>query len=217
MCILMIYPGFVPCIKAVLCTSKPQRKTRREVQYWHVTHPTWYYKASLYDFIPPSISLLSFCLIFPSGAALILSYTPSRYLSSSFLSTSLSSSVSLSLRHVISLSISNLLPVPFCSFRFHNISTPSFHFDILPSLHLLAASMNTSLVSTPLYLSLPYLDLPLLLSMHAYLSVSALSPQSQWARLSRGRARREKWTWNGKLFISDSSAAALSNRPVPPH
>ena len=99
--------------------------------------------------------------------------------------------LSLSLRHVISLSISNLLPVPFCSFRFHNISTPSFHFDILPSAHLLAASMNTSLVSTPLYLSLPYLDLPLLLSMHAYLSVSAPSPQSRWARLSRGREDAE--------------------------
>lgn len=66
----------------------------------------------------------------------------------------------LSLRHVISLSISYLLPVPFCSFRFHNISSPSFHFDILHSLHLLTASMNTSLVPTPyIYLFLIWISL----------------------------------------------------------
>lgn len=53
------------------------------------------------------------------------------------------------LRHVISLSISYLPPVPFCFLRFHNISTPSFHFDILHSLDFLAASMNTSLASPP--------------------------------------------------------------------
>lgn len=81
------------------------------------------------------------------------------------------------LRHVISLSISHL---PFCSFRFHNISTPSFHFDILASLHLSWASMNT--LPSP-YLSLAYLDLPLSFSMYAYLRVSVLS-QSQRARLS---------------------------------
>lgn len=69
-------------------------------------------------------------------------------------------SLSLSLRHVISLSICCLLPVPFCSFRFNNISTPSFHFDILHSLHLLAASMNISLVSTPyIYLVLIWISL----------------------------------------------------------
>lgn len=64
-----------------------------------------------------------------------------------------------SLRHVISLSISYLLPVHSCSFRFNNISTPSFHFDILHSLHLPAASMNVSLVSIPyIYLFLIWIS-----------------------------------------------------------
>lgn len=119
----------------------------------------------------------------------------------------------LSLRHVISLSISYLLPVPFCSFRFHNISTPSFHFDILHSQHLLAASMNTSLVSTP-YIYLFLIGISLSFSPCMPICLYLLSPSlSGLSSRKGGRVQNEGWTWNGKLFISDSSAAALSTTP----
>lgn len=150
------------------------------------------------------VSFLSFCLIFSSGSALILSYTPSHYLSSSFLSTSFSSSMSL-LRHVISLGISHLLPEPFCSFRFHNNSTPSFHFDILHSLHLLTASMNISLVSTP-YIYLFLIGISLSFSPCMPICPYLLSP-----RLSshKGRAQREE------PEMVNCLAAALSTTPFP--
>lgn len=94
-----------------------------------------------------------------------------------------------SLRHVISLSISYLLPVPFCSFRFNNISTTVFPFWYPP----LPASPRSIYEHIPrlhsLCLSLPYQDLPLLLSMHASLCVSALSPSLSGLSSHKGGCR----------------------------
>lgn len=157
----------------------------------HAQHDT----TKLLSMIPslPLSPYSLFSLIFPSGAALILSYihpTPLHHPTTICPPPShlLCLSLSLSLRHVISLSICCLLPVPFCSFRFNNISTPSFHFDILHSLHLLAASMNISLVSTPyIYLALIWISLSFSPCMPICLYL--LSPSLSGLRSHKGGRR----------------------------
>lgn len=126
-----------------------------------------------------AVSLLPVLLSFshtlpPSVWHPLSSYTPSSHL-----------------RHVISLSISYLPPVPFCFFRFCNISTRSFHFDFLLSLHLLAASMNTPLVSPPyIYLFLIWIShfLPPCMTISEYLLCPSLTGLSSHRR----RVEREE-------------------------
>lgn len=142
--------------------------------------------------ISPSISYSLFVLSpFP---VLILLHTPSLSFFSLSISFSSSTSLFLSLRRVMSLPISYLLPVPFCSFRF-NISTPSLHSDILHSLHLLAASMSISLVSTPyIYLFLIWISLSFspCMPICLYLLSPSLSGLSSHKGGCRGRDEPER-------------------------
>lgn len=140
--------------------------------------------------------------------SLSLWFHPSLYLFALFLPYLSFRCCSHSLIHSLPLSVLHFLssyPPPshlLCLFQMCNISLylllTSCTFLFLPlsqHLHSLFPFWYPPLAKSPhsicehisrlpsLYLSPPYLDLPPSLSMHAYLSVSALS-QSQWAQLS---------------------------------
>lgn len=136
------------------------------------------------------ISSHPFCVIIPSGLALILSHTL-RVLSVLLPLIRLLLGFYVSLRRVISVPISSSLPVPFCRFRFNDIPAPSFHFDIprTPT-SLRGIYEHIPRLHSP-YLSLPYLDLPLLLSVRAYLGVSAPSPRLTGLSSHEGRVNHK--------------------------
>lgn len=122
----------------------------------------------------------------------------------------------LSQTDVISLSICHLLPVPLCSFRFNIICTFVFPYLISSTGCISAYHLWTyPLVSIAyVYLLLIWISFSFSPCMPICVYLLPL-PSLGGLGSHEGGAQKEGWTRNGKLFISDSSAAALSTTQSP--
>lgn len=176
------------------------------------------------------LSLCSFCLIFSSGAALVFSHTPSHAIcpAPSFFffftypppSHLLCLSISISPSKTRTIAVYLLLTS--CTFLFLPLSQhlyslfPFWYPPLARSPHSIYEHISRSPPhpsSLPIFIS--SLSGSPSLSPCMPICLYLLSPSLSGLRSHKRRVQREEWTWNGKLFISDSSAAALSTTPDP--